>query len=210
MLSKKELKVLSDDEFRKLYNLVMKEAENRVGENEKRREPKNRVPDQVILSRMKEIELKHGMMNHTIWVMEGNSPTYETVCKRFDSWKKACELAGVNLQYHSTFSDDDILAAIRRQARIHGGSLSLKQYIDSKQKPVYQVIDKRFGSFSDACEKAGVTNAFGKREKRGVESPQHCPKCKKEWIPPVGSASYCRRCETYYRDRNINKKQKEQ
>lgn len=56
----------------------------------------------------------------------------------------------------NSISDIEILASIQEVASKCGGDLSLYEYKQHRTSPSYTTIEKRFGTFSNACRQAGV------------------------------------------------------
>lgn len=86
-------------------------------------------------------------------------PTAQTIRKRFGSWEQALEDAGLEKPPHKNqkFSDDELLEEIMRVFKEEGKvTVNIMEERDDCPHPM--TIIKRFGSFNEAKEQAGIND----------------------------------------------------
>lgn len=166
-----------------IKHLLTEENKDRIISRKKRAKKSDSISDEEVFSQLKKLELKYGSVKTRQWIDEGCIPSYNVLLKRYKSFPALCKLAGVSndKEYRkkqrkgtNSYSDEDIINAIRTQAQLHDGSLSLVQYQQSGQYPYFITVIKRFDSFEKACDAAGVKyiNNRGKKARRKIVSDE--------------------------------------
>jgi Homing endonuclease associated repeat len=84
-------------------------------------------------------------------------PTYNSIRKKFGSWNKALERAGIfiNKTNKSKYSKNKILESLRN-ASMGRGTIALKEYRSTISEPSSVTIISVFGSWSNTLEEAGL------------------------------------------------------
>ena len=72
--------------------------------------------------------------------------------------KQAKKLPKGRMNFERIFSDEDLLAILRSAATQVGGPLTCNAYKKLQIQPTIAIYLSRFGSWNQACEKAGVTH----------------------------------------------------
>lgn len=91
----------------------------------------------------------------------GLKPSYPTILSLYGSWENALNAAGLSLKDVTTYSDEDILNAIRSSVEANNGVVSRSYYMRSACKPSVTTIEARFGSWSEAVTQAGfIANVY--------------------------------------------------
>lgn len=110
-----------------------------------------------IINKIQQFAKEHG---HSPRISDWEGPpSASTIRNRFGSWKSAIEKSGLESPPHKNkkYSDDDILSGLRRIAANSDGTVTVQDVNNDGDLPHSMTIIKRFGSFNDAKEKAGVT-----------------------------------------------------
>ncbi|WP_438495765.1 homing endonuclease associated repeat-containing protein [Paenibacillus sp. IHBB 3054] len=131
-------------------------------------------PNQVytndeIYAQIKKVESENGFVNQAVYNKSKSKPTSDAIVSRFGSFETACNLAGVmflanpsknkeggNKRGKVAYSDEEIIRVLQKASRMYGDSLTIQQYKESKLKPSYMTILKRYQSFQAACQAAGI------------------------------------------------------
>jgi hypothetical protein len=71
--------------------------------------------------------------------------------------KQAKKLSKGRMNFEKIFSDEDLLTILRLASEKIGGPLTCNAYRKLQIQPTVAIFIGRFGSWKDACEKAGVT-----------------------------------------------------
>jgi hypothetical protein len=135
--------------------------------------------DEAILEELRRVATLHADGPLTLEVYRKLSPkvSSNTILRRFGSWRKALEAAGLtrlHVEAHMPYrakiqrgielSDDDLIAEMQRvDSLLSSGVLTVRDF-NHHSSTHYDVVRKRFGSWQNALERAGVGQAeLGKR-----------------------------------------------
>lgn len=170
-----ELREMGENEFISLLQQVNKEAIFRYGSFKKamllsgiKDNPNQVYSNEEIFAQLKKVEVENGYVNLSIYEKSKYKPTHYAITSRFGTFAAACELARVKFipnkprigkegkKKGNAYPDEQIFEALKTAAEKYGGSLTIKQYKDSKLKPSYMTILQRYHSFQAACHEAGV------------------------------------------------------
>lgn len=127
-------------------------------------------------------------------------------------------------------SDEDLIQSLRDVAKQFPDKyLTVWDYASVCRSPTYQTITTRFGSWGEACKKAGVQTVprsddadkhrkdyirdYQRRKKQQWIAEGKCKNCGGDWIPPESKpgkrkASYCLNCQKRTADRLKRRQEK--
>jgi Homing endonuclease associated repeat len=86
-------------------------------------------------------------------------PDDRTIIHRYGSWSKALMECGIpysNEQYSSQYSEEETIELLKKYYEINNGQLTYALYKERKYKPTHNSIRKKFGSWNNALERAGI------------------------------------------------------
>lgn len=108
--------------------------------------------DEDYIELLRECEEKHGKVTQSKFDEDEEFPSSGAVAKRFKSWSEAKELAGVGSDT-KTYTDEELLKQIVECKRRHG-KCSANEFADDDDFAAPETVQRRFGSWNDAKEKA--------------------------------------------------------
>lgn len=184
---------MDENEFISLVRQVSEESILRYGSFKKamlisgiKDNPNQVYSNDEIFAQLKKVESDNGYVNLSIYEKSKYKPTHFAITARFGTFAAACELAGVKFiankprigkegkKKGKAYPDEQIYDALKAAAEKNGGSLTIEQYKESKLKPSYMTILKRYSSFQAACQEAGVKYIrYNPREIRIEEITTH-------------------------------------
>lgn len=177
---------LSDEEFLELLRNINDEAIKRhksIAESLKMAgvsRGANRVyANEDIFNKLRKVQEKYGRVSQGLYKKEGHRPVGSTISIRYGTFKRACELAGVEFfgpkrdenraKGKILYDNEQIFITLRAVAEKHGGALAADQYKESGEIPHFETVVRRFGSFYAACTAAGVTYKSDTKKKFTLE-----------------------------------------
>lgn len=110
--------------------------------------------DEDYLEMLRECEEKHGEVTQSTFNEDPDFPSAGAVRKRFGKWSAAKEEAGIETD-SSTYSGDELLEMLRECKRRYG-SVTASRFASDDDFCSPETLQRRFGSWSDAKEEAGV------------------------------------------------------
>lgn len=110
--------------------------------------------DADYLEFIRECQRKHGKATQRQFDDDDEFPSAAAVRKRFGSWSKAKEQAGIAQQTLS-YTDDELLEALRTCERRHD-SVTARTFAADDDFPSPETLQRRFGSWTEAKKRAGV------------------------------------------------------
>ncbi len=103
---------------------------------------------------IRECNEKHGKVTQRLFNDEEDYPSASAVSKRFGSWSKAKEGAGIT-DTRRSYTDEELLDALRKCEEKHG-SVTASRFASDDEFPSPETLQRRFGGWSEAKKKAGV------------------------------------------------------
>ncbi|MCF2132046.1 hypothetical protein L1I79_37355 [Strepomyces sp. STD 3.1] len=99
-----------------------------------------------------------GEISYKKYEVQGYSPSVVTISTYFGSWTKALQAAGLktNEKFSKSYSKEEIINLLLHYADENNGSLNLTLYRNKKYKPSESTIRKKFGSWNQALQEAGI------------------------------------------------------
>ena len=103
-------------------------------------------------------KLGHTPLRKEVDVCRGSMPCAQTYYQRFGSWKKVIAAAGLVNDYHyrRDLEDEDLIEAVCRLADSLGRTPTVYDLALFEWAPCYATYRKRFGSWSEVLERAGL------------------------------------------------------
>lgn len=106
----------------------------------------------------KAAEENKGEISYKKYEVQGYSPSAMTISTYFGSWTKALQAAGLktNEKFAKSYSKEEIINALQHYVDENNGFLTLTLYKNKKYKPSESTIRKKFGSWNQALQEAGI------------------------------------------------------
>ena len=132
------------------------EAKEQAGLKSKRSENKRprQYTDEDYYEFIRECERKHGKATQRLFNEDDDFPSASAVRKRFGTWSAGKEGAG--LEDNTRHYDDGELLEALRQCKERYGSCTASRFASDDEFPSPETVQRRFGSWSEAKERAGV------------------------------------------------------
>ncbi|WP_153952907.1 homing endonuclease associated repeat-containing protein [Halosegnis longus] len=119
--------------------------------------------DEEILAQLRQLEYEYGKCTTQLLQQQDDLVSPSVVIDRFDSWSEAKQAAGLeslderknNAGKEQQFSDESLLAAMVLCKQKHG-KCTQRVFDDDDELPSSGVVRKRFGSWSEAKDRAGL------------------------------------------------------
>lgn len=111
--------------------------------------------DEELLDQLRECKEKHGKVTQRVFNNDAVFASAGALRKRFGSWSEAKKEAGLET-YSGRYTDDELLDQLRKCKERHGRcTTDIFDADDDFSAP--ETVQRRFGKWSIAKEKAGVT-----------------------------------------------------
>ncbi len=141
----------------------------------------------------------NGYIASTIYYESGIKPGLTAVKKRFGTWNKALEFAGIpiNVQPRKEYSKENIID-ILNDFYVENGDISRDIYLESGQLPHLNTIINYFGSWENALKEAQVNADRNRKQYTKEDVITSIQNCYKDFNRPISI--------TDYRDKNYKPK----
>lgn len=106
-----------------------------------------------------------GALSSYRYIQSDRRPGMHAILKRFGSWSKALEAAGLRgPEPRRDWTEEEVLEGLRAEAR--DGRLTISEYAASGRRPTAMTIIKRFGTWNAAGKAAGLEAVLPGRQAR--------------------------------------------
>lgn len=132
-----------------------------IPENDREREYKNQYTRETISDDQIIIEIKRlaEKLERTPTLKEAaeldSLPSEGALAERFGTWNNLLQKAGLNINQKITYSNDEYIKDLKICAEQTDGKLTIRKYIKIGNHS-HDSIKRRFGSWKEACEIAGI------------------------------------------------------
>lgn len=110
--------------------------------------------DEDYLELIRECEQRYGTVSQRLFDDDDSFPSSAAVRKRFGSWSDAKQEAGVDT-YTAKYTDEELLSFLQDCDEKYG-SVSASTFASKDEYPSPETLQRRFGSWDAAKQKAGV------------------------------------------------------
>lgn len=109
--------------------------------------------DNELLNYLKKFFLENGRTPEQNEFTDNNKyPYYSTYFNRFGSWNNAIKLAGLDINYHASYTDNELLNYLRQFYNETGKIPTETDFKKNKKYPSYATYKKHFGGWQNALK----------------------------------------------------------
>lgn len=113
--------------------------------------------DEELLNYLKQFYEENGRTPEQNEFSKDNKyPHYNTYFNRFGSWNKAIEIAGLDINYHASYTDEELLNYLKQFYNETGKAPTETDFKNNKKYPSYGAYKKHFGGWQKALQLVGL------------------------------------------------------